>query len=109
MAHADTDIVLVLTTVPVALDVDELVRLLVEQRLAACVNVLPPMRSTYRWKGAIETTDERQVLIKTTRRRLADLQSSLAARHPFEVPEFLVLPVAEGSAAYLQWLRAETA
>jgi periplasmic divalent cation tolerance protein len=109
MAHPDTDIVLVLTTVPVALDVDELVRLLVEQRLAACVNVLPPMRSTYRWKGAIETADERQVLIKTTRRRLADLQSSLAARHPFEVPEFLVLPVADGSAAYLQWLRAETA
>ena len=67
------------------------------------------MRSVYRWKGAIETAEERQVLIKTTRRRLADLQSSLAARHPFEVPEFLVLPVADGSPAYLQWLRAETA
>ena len=109
MAHPDTDIVLVLTTVPVELDVDELVRPLVEKRLAACVNVLPPMRSVYRWKGAIETAEERQVLIKTTRRRLADLQSSLAARHPFEVPEFLVLPVADGSPAYLQWLRAETA
>jgi periplasmic divalent cation tolerance protein len=109
MAPPDTDVVLVLTTVPVDLDVDELVRPLVEQRLAACVNVLPPMRSIYRWNGAIETADERQVLIKTTRRRLADLQASLAARHPFEVPELLVLPVADGSPAYLQWLQAETA
>jgi periplasmic divalent cation tolerance protein len=108
MAHPDTDVVLVLTTVPVTIEVDELLRPLLEQRLAACVNALPPMRSIYRWRGAIETADERQVLIKTTRRRLAELESSLAARHPYEVPEFLVLPIEEGSAAYLGWLGAET-
>lgn len=109
MAQPDTDFVLVLTTVPVSLDVDELARPLLEGRLAACVNVLPPMRSIYRWRGAIESADERQVLIKTVRGRLTELQASLAARHPYEVPEFVVLPVADGSAAYLQWLRSETA
>jgi periplasmic divalent cation tolerance protein len=109
MAHADTDIILVLTTVPGNLDVDELVRPLVEERLAACVNVLPPMRSIYRWEGMVETADERQVLIKTTRLRLAAVQSSLSARHPYDLPEFLVLPIADGGAAYLEWVRAETA
>jgi len=109
MAHLDTEIILVLTTVPGNLDVDELVRPLVEGRLAACVNVLPPMRSIYRWEGVVETADERQVLIKTTRRRLADVQSSLSARHPYDVPEFLVLPIADGGGAYLEWVRAETA
>jgi periplasmic divalent cation tolerance protein len=109
MAHSDTAIILVLTTVPGNLDVDELVRPLVEERLAACVNVLPPMRSIYRWEGVVETADERQVLIKTTRRRLAEVQSSLSARHPYEVPEFLVIPITDGGAAYLQWVRAETA
>ena len=109
MAHPDTELVLVLTTVPLDLNVEELVWPLLEGRLAACVNVLPPMRSIYRWQGGIETADERQVLIKTTRGRLAELQSSLSARHPYEVPEFLVLPVADGSPAYLGWLRSETA
>jgi periplasmic divalent cation tolerance protein len=108
MANHDTDVVLFLTTVPVELDVEAAVRPLLEARLAACVSVLPPMRSLYRWQGAVEVTDERQVIVKTTRARLAAVQAALFGRHPYEVPECLVLAVAGGGEAYLEWLRAET-
>ena len=108
MANHDTDVVLFLTTVPVELDVEAVVRPLLEARLAACVSVLPPMRSLYRWQGAVEVTDERRVIVKTTRARLAAVQAALLGRHPYEVPECLVLAVAGGGEAYLEWLRAET-
>jgi periplasmic divalent cation tolerance protein len=103
-----TDIVLLLTTVPVDLDVDALVRPLLERRLAACVSILAPMRSVYRWQGGIEVSEERQLIIKTTRGRLAMVQAELTAGHPYEVPESLVVPVTGGGEAYLRWLRAET-
>ena len=98
------DCALVLTTFPVDSDADGFARTLVTERLAACVSVLPPMQSTYRWKGTVETADERQVLIKTRVANVAALEQRVRELHPYEVPEFLVLTIAAGSAAYLSWL-----
>ena len=104
MEHV-TDVVLILTTVPAVSRADTIARSLVDERLAACVNVLPRMTSVYRWKGSVEEDREQQLLMKTTRERLPALEARLRALHPYEVPEFLVLDVASGSAAYLAWLR----
>jgi len=109
MTYADPAPVVVMTTVPPEFDFAALAGRLLEQRLAACVNVLPVMRSIYRWQGQIESADERQVLIKTRRDRLPALQAAIEAAHPYDVPEFLVLPVTGGSEAYLDWLSAEAA
>ncbi len=109
-----TDPVIVLTTVPDRqLDAeasgdavgDALARALVEEGLAACVNLLPAMRSIYRWKGTTEEDVERQVVIKTTRDRVPAIQARLRELHPYELPEFLVVSLAGGSDAYLEWLR----
>jgi periplasmic divalent cation tolerance protein len=108
MTHDDTGCVVVLTTIPVDFDVEGFARGLLDEGLAACVNVLPEMRSIYRWKGAIESAGERQVVIKTVGARLDALRAAIEARHPYEVPEFLVLPVSGGSEAYLAWVRAES-
>lgn len=100
--------IIVLTTWPAVSDPAALARTLVGERLAACVNILPEMDSIYSWRGAIERDRERQVLMKTTTARLHALERRVAELHPYEVPEFLVLPLAGGSAAYLEWLRAST-
>jgi periplasmic divalent cation tolerance protein len=97
--------VLVLSTWPAEVDADAFAQTLVTERLAACVNLLPPMTSTYRWQGRVESANERQVVIKTTRGRVDDLLARMAALHPYEVPELLVLPVSGGGAAYLAWIR----
>ena len=80
-------------------------RAIVEARLAACVHVLAAGRSTYRWEGAIEEADERQVVIKTTRARLAALDAHVRAAHPYALPEWLVVDVT-GSPDYLAWIGA---
>jgi periplasmic divalent cation tolerance protein len=98
------DAVVVLTTVPSADKGEEIARTLVEERLAACVNVLPGMTSIYRWRDAVEREPECQVVIKTTRARVPALQTRLAALHPYELPEFIVLSVADGGAAYVRWI-----
>jgi periplasmic divalent cation tolerance protein len=98
------DAVVVLSTVPSEEAGETIARTLVEERLAACVNVLPPMTSFYRWRGAIERDTERQLVIKTTRARVPALQARMAALHPYELPEFLVLAVADGGEAYLRWI-----
>ncbi len=108
MAQTDTDLVIALTTVPMDLDVDELVRKLLERRLVACANVLPPMRSAYWWKGTIETAEERQIVFKTRQGCVNALEAALLELHPFEVPEFLMIPVSGGGEAYLRWVREET-
>jgi periplasmic divalent cation tolerance protein len=95
--------VVVLTTLGAGTEAVELARALVEEGLAACVNVLPPMRSVYRWKGAVEVDTEQQVVIKTTAAGVAALEARLRALHPYELPEFLVL-TAGGSEAYLRWV-----
>ena len=86
MTHADTGCVLVLTTIPVDLDVDGLARGLVGEGLAACVSVFPEMRSVYRWKGAVESAGERQVLIKTVRERIDALRRDQDAALPADEP-----------------------
>ena len=100
--------IIVLTTYPIDKDADSLAATLVEERLAACVNILPPMRSVYRWKDAIERADERQIVIKTTKARLTALEARIRTLHPYDVPEFVVLPIESGSAAYLSWLAENT-
>jgi periplasmic divalent cation tolerance protein len=97
------DLVLVLTTMPDDRSTDELARTLVSERLAACVNVHTPMMSTYEWKGKIEREAERQLVIKTSKSRLVDLESRLRDLHPYELPEFIVLS-APASDAYGTWV-----
>jgi periplasmic divalent cation tolerance protein len=105
---ASEDVVVVLTTFPADGDVEAVAAALVEERLAACVNVLPPMRSVYAWEGRIDRADERQLVIKTTTTRVPDLELRLKALHPYDVPEFLVIPVLGGSRDYLSWITGST-
>ena len=94
---------IVLTTLGADADAGAIARALVEERLAACVNVLPPMMSTYRWKGVVEQEREQQLVIKTSGACVSALQARLAELHPYELPEFVVLD-ATGSAVYLRWV-----
>ena len=103
-----TDIVLVLTTVADDDRADELARRLVDERLAACVNLAAPMTSFYRWKGQIERDAERQLVIKTTRDRLAALEARIRELHAYELPEFVVVGVESGSEGYLRWVADQT-
>jgi periplasmic divalent cation tolerance protein len=103
-----TDIVIVLTTAPADDRAEQLARQLVDERLAACATVHPPMVSVYRWKGRLEREAERQIVFKTTRGCLAALETRLGQIHPYELPEFLVVAVDQGSAAYLEWVFEET-
>jgi periplasmic divalent cation tolerance protein len=98
--------VIILTTFPAGDDPEALASALVEERLAACVNVLPPMRSIYRWQDNVERAMEHQLVIKTRSDRVDAVKSRLASVHPYDVPEVLILAVAGGSDAYLQWLHA---
>ena len=98
--------VIVLTTIGADADATTIARALVDERLAACVNVLPAMMSVYRWKGTVERDREQQIVIKTTAERVAALEARLRQLHPYELPEFLVLPASGGSTAYLEWVRA---
>ena len=103
-----SDAVLVLTTVPSG-DLGEAIgRSLVDAGLAACVNVLPPMLSVYRWKGAVQRDTECQVIIKTVRARVEDVQTFVGEHHPYDLPEFLVVRVEGGDPAYLAWVAAES-
>ena len=99
---------LVLTNVPERSVAERLADMLVEKQLAACVNILAPCRSVYRWKGAVQHDEEHPMLIKTTAERYPALEQALRAAHPYELPEIIALPVANGLAAYLEWVAAET-
>jgi periplasmic divalent cation tolerance protein len=103
-----TDVVLILTTAPAGDAGEAIARALVDERLAACVNVLAPMASVYRWQGAVERETERQLIIKTTGDRTAAIHARLRELHSYELPEFLVLKVSDGGAAYLEWVAHET-
>ena len=101
--------VFVLSTFPSDGEPATMAKTLVEERLAACVNVLPEMTSIYRWAGGIEEAPERQILIKTTRARIPALRDRLEELHPYDVPEFIVLPIIDGADAYLKWITESTA
>jgi periplasmic divalent cation tolerance protein len=96
--------VVVLSTVGTAEDAERIARALVERGLAACVNVLPAVTSIYRWKGGVERDEERLLLIKTRAERFPALKQALVSLHPYEVPEILALPIADGHGPYLDWL-----
>lgn len=103
MESAD-DVRLLVTTAPPDL-AEEIAHALVEARVAACVNVLPGVRSVYRWEGAVQNDPESVLLAKTTTQAAPALVREIRARHPYEVPEILLLPIQAGDAAYLAWLR----
>ena len=99
-----TDALVVLVTVPSRADGERIAEALVGETLAACVNILGPIRSIYRWQGEIARDDEHLLLIKTTRAGYAALESRVLALHSYENPECIALPVERGAAAYLEWV-----
>jgi periplasmic divalent cation tolerance protein len=99
---------LVLTNLPDRAAAERLAETLVGNQLAACVNILAPCRSVYRWKGAVQHEEEHPMLIKTTSERYAAMEQALRAGHPYELPEIIAVPVDRGLAAYLDWVAAET-
>ena len=102
-----TDKIVVLSTCGSSEEAEGIARKLVEERLAACVNVIGGARSFYRWKGAIESADEFLLVIKTSRDLFERLRTVLEGAHSYELPEVLALPVLAGSPAYLNWLEGE--
>jgi periplasmic divalent cation tolerance protein len=104
----DTQHVLILTTLPADADAAAFASALVEARLAACVNVLPAMESIYRWEGAVERETERQIVLKTSTDRTDALWERVRELHPYDVPEFIVLPIVDGNDAYLRWIGDST-
>lgn len=99
-----TDKIVVFSTAGSAEEAERLGRSLVEARLAACVNIVSPMRSIYRWNGAIEDTQEWLLVIKTSRAVFPRVRAALEAAHSYEVPEVIALPIVDGSKNYLDWL-----
>jgi periplasmic divalent cation tolerance protein len=99
---------LVLTNLPDRAAAERLADALIGGRLAACVNILAPCRSVYRWKDALQHDEEHPVLIKTTEARYAELEQAIRANHPYELPEIVAVPIERGLAAYLEWLGSET-
>ncbi len=95
---------IVLTTVEKPDDGERLAQLLVENQLAACVQILPPMISIYSWQGKLERTSETLLLIKTTRASYPALEETIKLNHSYEIPEIIALPILEGSKDYLEWL-----
>ncbi len=102
-----TDKIIVLTACESEKEAAAVARHLIEKKLAACVNILPHARSIYRWKGAIEDTQEFVLLIKSRRDLLASLRLELKTVHSYEIPEVVVLPIVDGSEEYLAWLDHE--
>jgi periplasmic divalent cation tolerance protein len=104
----NNDVFVVLSTCPDAGTAERLARALVEESLAACVNIVPGLRSIYRWNDAVQADEEVLMIIKTTAERLAAARGRLVALHPYEVPEVVALPVADGHHPYLAWVAAST-
>lgn len=102
-----TDARIVITTAASREEAEDIAHNLVEERLAACVNVVPGLTSIYRWKGEVETTSEVLLIIKTTAARLERVESTLRRLHSFEVPEFLVINPETAGKSYLDWLLLE--
>lgn len=100
-----TDFQIVLCTCGDCEQAERIAHRLVEQQLAACVNILPRVQSIYRWQGKVETAAEVLMVIKTSADLVPEVESTIASLHSYDVPEFLVLPVSGGSHSYLAWLR----
>jgi len=102
------DGLLVVTNLPDRASAEKLGALLIEQRLAACVNLLAPCASVYRWQGEIQHDEEHPLLIKTAQDRYAELEAAIRANHPYELPEIIAVSIVQGLPAYLQWVESET-
>ena len=102
-----TDKIVVLSTCASAEEAERLARRVIDDRLAACVNVLSPVRSFYRWKGEIEDSAEWLLIIKTTRDKFDALRAALESAHTYEVPEVIAIPIVDGSPNYLSWIERE--
>jgi len=101
-------VIVVLTNLPDSDSAFNLGRHLVEGGLAACANVLAPVRSVYRWQGRVEESTEVPLLVKTTRERYPAVEQAIRRQHPYELPEIIALPVENGLVAYLDWVVAQT-
>jgi periplasmic divalent cation tolerance protein len=101
-----TDKIVVLTTCAVESDAERMARALVDGRLAACVNVVPGVRSFYHWKGETESSQEFLLIVKTSRDLFGALCAEMEKLHPYELPELLALPVVAGAENYLSWLQS---
>lgn|SRR5690554_2961967 len=99
---------LVLTNLPDRAAAERIADLVIERRLAACVNILAPCRSVYRWKEAVQHDEEHPMLIKTTAERYPALEQAIRGAHPYELPEIIAVPIERGLPAYLDWVAAET-
>jgi len=105
---AQLDYCIVLVTIGSQAEAIALGTLLVDQSLAACVNVVP-IQSIYRWNGAVQQDSEWQLIIKTTTQRWQDLQHTVQMQHSYDLPELIAIPIVAGSEGYLSWLKTETA
>lgn len=100
-----TDVLVVLCTLPPGEAAAGIARAIVEERLAACVNIVPGLRSIYAWDGAMQDDEEQLAILKTTTDRFEDLRTRLLQLHPYSVPEIVAMPVTDGHLAYLGWVR----
>ncbi len=102
------DMLLVITNLPDRESAQRVADALIENRAAACVNILAQCTSVYRWQGKVETANEVPLLIKTTRNAYARVEAIICAHHPYELPEIIAVPVTAGLSDYLQWVGQET-
>jgi len=105
---AEDQLIVILCTVPDEATAEKMAKGLLEERLAACVNAIPSVKSFYRWQGKIETDNEIQLLIKTRSKRFDALAAWISANHPYEVPEVVAIPASQVSDAYLAWAVEQT-
>jgi periplasmic divalent cation tolerance protein len=100
--------IVVLCTCPTSEAATRIADALVEERLAACVNVMPGLRSTYRWEGEVHRDDEMLLVIKTVRARFEEVRARILSLHPYELPEVIAVEVTAGHAPYLDWIASST-
>ncbi len=99
-----TDTIVVLVTTPSAEKAAEIARTLVEEKLAACGNILPAIRSIYLWQGKVQDDEEALLVLKAPRKRFEELRDRVLALHPYQVPEVIALPIEAGNEAYIDWI-----
>lgn len=102
------DTIVILTTCPNRSTAESIARLLVEQRYAACVNVIDAIQSIYCWKDKIESDEETMLVIKTTKQRYGDIESTIQSNHPYDIPEVIALDIEKGAHSYLSWITQST-
>jgi len=108
MTDSTAEAIVVFITAGSASEAEQLANLMVQKRLAACVQVLPQIQSVYWWQDKIERQPEILLLVKTISSKFAELEKEVRAVHSYETPEIVAVPISEGSEPYLEWLRAET-